>query len=317
MWEVILLIVGFTILIWGANLLVDSASAFAKKMNVPNIVIGLTIVAFGTSAPELVVNLFASINNQSEIVFGNIIGSNIFNILVILGISSIITPIVIKSNSVKYEIPMVILSALVVLVLAGDYIFAGDYISKISRIDGVVLLIFFIAFMAYNMILVKKGDFSEEVPVKEYSKPKAILFILLGIVFLAVGGKLIVNSSISIAEKLKISQRIIALTIVSIGTSLPELATSVVAARKKNTDIAIGNIVGSNIFNVFFILGISAVINSVPIPQEAIYDLFINLFISILLLIFVFTGKGRQIDRWEGIIFILLYIIYIAYLLLH
>lgn len=315
MLEILGLIGGFILLIYGANLLVDSASSLAKRMNIPNIVIGLTIVAFGTSAPEFVVNIFAAVNNQSEIVLGNIIGSNIFNVLIILGISALIIPIDVKNNSIKYEIPLAMLSSIVVFILATDFLLEKSSSSIISALDGIILLLFFVVFMIYNIYMMKKGDFYDEIDVKKYSKLKSIIFIVLGIILLSVGGRFIVESSVSIAEKFGISQRIIALTIVSIGTSLPELATSIVAARKKNVDIAIGNIVGSNIFNAFFILGISAIINHVPILDESIYDLSINIFASILLFIFVFTGKGRKIEKWEGIIFILIYVIYMIWLL--
>jgi cation:H+ antiporter len=317
MLEAIFLLIGFAALIYGANILVDSASSLAKQFNVPNIIIGLTIVAFGTSAPELVVNVYAAIMNQSEIVLGNVIGSNIFNILIILGISALIISLNVKNNSIKFEIPLAIMAAVLVSLLSIDKFLSENTSSVISRLDGVILLMFFIIFMIYNVVMMKKGEFSEEINVKALSKTKAITFIVLGIVLLSVGGRLIVDASVSIAEKIGVSQRIIALTIISIGTSLPELATSIIAARKKNTDIAIGNIVGSNIFNTFFILSISAIINPIPVSDKSIFDLLVNILASVLLLTFVFTGKGKRIDKLEGIIFIAIYVAYIVYLIIN
>ena len=311
----IFLVVGFFVLIYGANLLVDSASSLAKKLNVPNIVIGLTIVAFGTSSPELVVNIFAAIEHNSSIALGNVVGSNIFNILAILGISSLIYPLTVKTKTTWIEIPLSLLSAIILIVLANDILIDKSSISVLSRIDGIIFIAFFLIFIVYNIQLIKTGNFDEEFTTKNYSIKKSVLFILIGFTSLVVGGKLIVSSSINIARIIGISERIISLTIISIGTSLPELATSVIAARKKNVDIAIGNIVGSNIFNVFFILGTSAIIYPVSVSMSSQYDLLVNIIVSLLLFIFIFTGKGRKIERWEGIIFLVLYFLYIISLI--
>lgn len=310
------LLIGFIPLIIGANLLVDGASALAKRLNIPNIVIGLTIVAFGTSAPELIVNLVASIGGNSEIALGNIVGSNIFNILGILGISSLIFPLSVKSNTTWIEIPLCLLSAIVVLILAND-IFLNNYeVSVINRSEGLILILFFIIFLVYNIQLAKVGSSADEINFKELSKVKSISYIISGLVFLVIGGRIIVIFATKFAFGIGIPDRIIALTIVSIGTSLPELATSVMAAKKKNVDIAIGNIVGSNIFNIFFILGISAFINPVSVKNMSNIDISTNLISSLLLFLFIFTGKGRKIERWEGFIFILCYFLYITYLII-
>jgi cation:H+ antiporter len=314
--NILLLITGLIVLIYGANLLVDSASALAKKLNVPTIVIGLTIVAFGTSSPELVVNIFAAVDHSSDIALGNVIGSNAFNILVILGVSAFIYPLSVKTKTTWIEIPLALLSAIVLIVLANDKLIDNSSTSIISRIDGIVLLAFFIIFLVYNFQLIKSGRYDEEFTTKNYTIKKSILFIIVGMAFLVLGGKAIVYSATEIAKFFGISERIISLTIISIGTSLPELATSVIAARKKNVDIAIGNIVGSNIFNVFLILGTSAVIYPVSVNQSSQLDLIVNIFASLLLFMFVFTGKGRKIDRWEGLIFVTLYIIYVAALII-
>ncbi len=315
MWYLLLLIAGFAPLIFGASLLVDNASSLAKRLNIPTIVIGLTIVGFGTSAPELVVNLFASFEKNSDLALGNIIGSNIFNILGILGISAIIYPVAIKKNTTWIEIPLCLLSAVTVILLANDKIIDKMNYSVISRIDGYILLLFFIIFLSYNVTLLKSEQYNDEVIVKDKKVSTSVLLILSGLILLVTGGRIIVVSAVEVASAIGLSQRVIALTIVSIGTSLPELATSVIAARKKNSDIAIGNIVGSNIFNVFLILGVSAVIHPVSLQPFSNIDMILNIFASLLLFIFIFTGKGRRIGKKEGALFLIIYIAYICFLI--
>lgn len=317
MLDFLLLFAGFILLIYGANLLVDSASSLAKRLNIPGIVIGLTIVAFGTSAPELVVNLFASVQHNSEIVLGNVIGSNIFNVLVILGISSLFYPIGVKTNTTWIEIPLSFLAALVVLMSASDIFFNHDTVNQITRTEGLTYLLFFIIFLVYNSQMMKTGHYEENVSVKNYSLLKSVLLIITGLAMLVIGGKLIVNNAIDIARLMGMSERIISITVVSIGTSLPELATSVIAARKRNVDIAIGNIVGSNIFNIFLILGLSAAVSPVTVPAGSFTDMTVNLLAGLLLFVFIFTGKGRKIERWEGSLFLLLYVIYIVFIILY
>lgn len=316
MWYFILLIVGFLPLIYGANLLVDSASSLAKRYNIPNMVIGLTIVAFGTSAPELVVNVFSAVQKNADLALGNVIGSNIFNVAAILGISAIIYPLTVKSATTWIEVPLALLAGVMVLVLGNDILIDKGGSSLISRIDGIVLLVFFLIFLVYNYQLIKKGEFTEDIPIKDIAPRKATLLVFAGLALLVLGGRLIVFSAVELATAWGMPERLIGLTIVSIGTSLPELATSVVAATKKNTDIAVGNIVGSNIFNIFFILGTSAVIYPVPTQAGAQIDMLVNILLGLLLFAFIFTGKGRRLERWEGILFVLMYVAYIAYLIL-
>lgn len=312
----LLLIAGFAPLIYGANILVDSASSLAKRYNIPNIGIGLTIVAFGTSAPELVVNVLSAAKGSTDLALGNIVGSNIFNIAAILGISAIIFPVASKSNTTWIEIPLALLAALLVFVLCNDMLIDKTQSSFIGRIDGIVLLMFFIIFLAYNYQMIHKGNFSGELTVKQMSVGKSIWLIIAGLALLVIGGQLIVRSATHVASMWGMSERLIGLTIVSVGTSLPELATSIVAATKKNTDIAIGNIVGSNIFNVFFILGLTAIVRPVPFQQAAQIDLLMNITLSFLLFIFIFTGKGRRIGRIEGVLFVCIYVAYLLYLIL-
>lgn len=315
--DLLLLLLGFIPLIYGANILVDGASSLAKKMNVPNIVIGLTVVAFGTSAPEMIVNVFASVSGDSAIVLGNVMGSNIFNVLGILGISALIYPLAVRKTTTWIEVPLSLLSAIIVLVLANDIFIDRANVSVLSRIDGLVMLAFFIIFLAYNIVLSRSGKIVDEaIAVKSYFVGQSVMLIIAGLLLLVLGGKIIVTFATDLAQSFGISERIIAITIVSIGTSLPELATSVIAARKKNVDIAIGNIVGSNIFNVFLILGLSAVINPVFIQQISNFDMLVNIAASVLLFIFIFTGKGRGLDRREGAIFIGLYVAYVAALII-
>lgn len=312
--NIILLFIGFAALIYGATKLVDAASSIAAKMGVPSIVIGLTIVAFGTSAPELVVNVFAATSGSTEMVLGNVLGSNIFNVLAILGISSIIYPLTVKTNTTWIEIPLSFLAAISVFVIGADLILDGQE-NLISRSDAITLLMFFLIFLVYNLFTAKNGGMEEEIETEDYSTGKAVLFIIIGLAGLVIGGRLIVTSAVSIAEVIGLSERVIGLTVVSIGTSLPELATSIIAVRKKNVDIAIGNVVGSNIFNIFLILGVSGTVMPLAIDENAFFDITVNIVAGLLLFLFVFTGKGRQLDRWEGVVLLGSYIAYLTYLL--
>ena len=312
--DILILLVGFVLLVYGANWLVDGASALAKRFNIPNIVIGLTIVAFGTSAPELVVNAFAAVNHQSDIVLGNIIGSNIFNVLATLGAAAMIYPLTVNSNTVWIEIPLSFLSAIVVLVMASDLLLDQSS-SVISRGDGVILLFFFIIFMVYNFRLMKNNTEENLVSIEEMSVLKSVILVVVGVTGLILGGRFIVTSASDLALSMGISERIVGLTVVSIGTSAPELATSVAAALKKNVDIAIGNIVGSNLFNVFLVLGVSATIYPVTIHASSSYDLLVNVGASLLLFVFVITGRKRKIESWQGLVFVILYLVYLATLI--
>lgn len=315
MLNILLLLAGFVPLIYGANLLVDNASSLARKLNIPPIVIGLTIVGFGTSTPELVVNVFAALNNNPDIVLGNIIGSNLLNILVILGVSAIITPLIVRRNTTWLEIPLCLLSAIVVIVVANDAIIDRTESSVLSRIDGLILLMLFTVFLVYNINLAITENYEGEMHIRDRSYLLASLLIVAGLVLLVTGGRLIVYSAVKVATAIGLPERVIAITVVAIGTSLPELVTSIVAARKKHADIAIGNIVGSNIFNVFFILGISAVIKPLSIQPLSNIDMLFNILASLLLFIFIFTGKGRQLNRVEGGVFVVLYVVYLIILL--
>jgi cation:H+ antiporter len=313
--SVVLFIIGLVLLVVGSNWLVDGASSVARRFNISDLVIGLTIVAFGTSSPELVVNLIASFNGNTDIAIGNVIGSNVFNILVILGLTAVVAPVAVKSTTTWKEIPFSILAVFVMALMANDILLDGYSVAEISRIDGLVLLSFFLIFMAYTFALAMHDDPLIDNPPAKMGLPKSLLLIMLGLVGLFFGGKFIVEGAIDIARALGISESVIGLTVVAAGTSMPELATSVVAAFKKNSDIAIGNVVGSNIFNIFLVLGLSATIRPIPFNVKSNVDLIFLLAISILMLIFVFVGKGRKISRLEGGFFFATFIAYTWYLI--
>jgi cation:H+ antiporter len=310
----LLLASGFFALILGAHWLVDGASSIAKRFKISNLVIGLTVVAFGTSSPELFVNLIAAFRGSTDIAIGNIIGSNIFNVFFILGISAIIYPLTVHSNTVWKEIPMSLLAAVLIGISANDKIIDRASYSAITRSDGLAFIAFFIIFMYYTYGVARQGNNAGHVEVKELSALKSTVFILIGLTALVVGSDWIVSGAVSIAKALGVSETTIGLTIVAAGTSLPELATSAVAAYKRNADIAVGNIVGSNIFNAFFILGLSSVIREIPFDPSQNLSVGMNVLASMLLFLFVFVGRGRQIDRREGVLFVMIYILYISYL---
>jgi cation:H+ antiporter len=305
---------GFVFLIKGADFLVDGAASLAKKFKISDIVIGLTIVSFGTSAPELIVNLFASGSGEAELAIGNVLGSNISNILLILGVSSVIYPLTIKQNTAWKEIPLSLLAAVVVGLLVNDMLIDGFNVALLSRIDGFVLLSFFIIFLYYTFGIAKVGGKSKS-KIKILSIPRSVIFIILGLIGLGFGGKWIVDGAIKIATSFCLSQSLIGLTIVAVGTSLPELATSAIAAYKKNAEIAIGNVVGSNIFNLFWILGVSAVVKPLPFNEDNNIDIGMVILSSFLLFIFIFIDKKHILQRWQGVMFLVVYVLYTGFII--
>jgi cation:H+ antiporter len=314
--DFILMLLGFVLVIKGAGFLVDGATALARKLSVSDLVIGLTIVAFGTSLPELSVNIFASIKGSAGIAIGNVLGSNIANILLILGISGIIYPLVVTKGTVWKEIPLSLLAGVLIGILANDRLIDGAEGSVLTRIDGLVLLSFFIIFLYYSFGIAKHFEAPETLlPRKEHSLRKISLMVAAGLAALILGGKFVVDGAVGLAIALGISQSTIGLTIVAVGTSLPELATSAMAAYKKNPEIALGNVVGSNIFNIFFILGISSIIRPLPIISESNFDIGVLILASVLLFVFMFTGKRRKLDRWEAGLFLVMYAVYIFFVI--
>ena len=312
----ILFFVGFGALMKGADLLVDGASSLARRLGVSTLVIGLTIVAFGTSTPELFVNLFASFQGNSQIAIGNILGSNIANILLILGIAALIYPLKVTKGTVWKEIPLSLLAALMLFVMASDRLIDKGISDILTRSDGLALIAFFIIFLYYTWGIAKeKTEESSKSQTKTHSSLISALMILGGLVLLTLGGQVIINSAISLATAWGVSQAVIGLTIVAVGTSLPELATSAMAAYKRNADIAVGNIVGSNILNIFWILGLSSVIRPLPFSPQNSLDMGMVIFSTVLLFAWLFIGKRRILQPWQGMVFLMVYFAYILILL--
>jgi len=308
-----LFIAGFYFLIKGADWLVDGASSIAKKFKVSDLMIGLTIISFGTSAPELFVNLIASFNGSGDLAIANVVGSNISNMLLILGIAAIIYPLTVKRGTAATEIPLSLLAVVALWLLVNDILIDGAGFSALTRIDGLILLLFFAIFIYYTFGISKVEG--EDEKVKQRSTLKSVGMIIAGMTGLTFGGQWIVDGAIIIATKFGMSESLIGLTIVAIGTSLPELAASAVAAFKHNADMAIGNVVGSNIFNIFWILGISASIKPIFFSPVLNFDIYFMGGATILLLFFIFLGKKNILGRKEGIVLVTIYIAYIAYLI--
>jgi len=313
----LLLVSGFVFLIKGADLLVSGASSLGRRAGISDLVIGLTVVAFGTSSPELFVNLMASAKGNTDIAIGNILGSNIANIFLILGVSSVVYPLTVGKGTVWKEIPLSLLAACLLGVLANDQWIDRAGASALTRIDGIVLLAFFIVFLYYSASIAGKIEgMQEEVPSGVMGIGKSILFVLTGLAGLAVGGDWIVRGAVHTARTLGMSESLVGLTIVAVGTSLPELATSAMAAARKNVEIAVGNVVGSNIFNIFFVLGISATVRPLPFRPASNMDVGVVVLGSLLLFFSMFTGRKRTLDRWEGVLLLSAYAAYLVYLVL-
>lgn len=312
--QIILLIIGFVVLIKGADIFVDGASSIALNFKLSKMLIGLTIVAFGTSAPEFAVSVKSIVSNNSDMVIGNVIGSNILNILLIIGICSIIKPIKVKSNTVRKELPIVMLFSVLLFFLIKDDLFISN-INMISRNDGFVIILFFTIFVYYLISIMrnKKDDHSEE--MAKYGIFKSICFTVLGIVCIILGSNVVVDSASIIASMMGVSQKMIALTVVAFGTSLPELVTSIVSTRKGEQEILVGNIVGSNIFNIGIVLGLPvAMFGGIPAMGFNIIDLITMIVAAVLL--FVFAFKDHRVGKFEGIVMLMVFVIYYSYVII-
>ena len=309
--SVILIIIGFVLLIVGADVLVDGSSGIAKKFHIPEIIIGLTIVSIGTSMPELFVSITSALDGYSDMALGNIIGSNLSNLLLILGLSAVIKPVVFQKETRICEIPMCLLVTIILMVFCNTN-------GGISKIESIGLLILFGAFIGYTIYMGKKESKNEIVEIKAEEKEnniiKNIIFVLLGICGLKIGGDLVVNNAVNVANHFNWSEKLISLTILAIGTSLPELVTSVTAAIKGNSDIAIGNIIGSNIFNILLIIGVSALITPITYNFSYNFDFSVLIVSSIILAIFPFIPPKDKMSRFNGIIYLLIYIAYLLVL---
>lgn len=309
--QVLLLVLGFAMLIKGADWFVDGAAGIAKRFGIPSLVIGLTIVAMGTSAPEAAISISAAFKGSADIAVGNVLGSNIMNILIILGLTAVITPIAVQKSTIKYEIPFMILITVVFGLL-------GIFDNVLGIFDGIILWILFIAYLVYLFIMAKKGKNEQEENIEIPGKsrmPRLIVFGIIGVVLIIFGSNITVDAATNIARAFGMSERFIGLTIVALGTSLPELVTSITAAVKKNADIAIGNIVGSNIFNILFVIGTSALITPVAYQPQFLFDTVVCIATAVLLLLCLFN-KNQKLKRWAGIVMLLCYAGYFSYIIM-
>lgn len=313
--NIVLLIGGLLLILVGANALTDGAASIAKRFHISSLVIGLTIVAFGTSAPELTVSVVSALKGSADMAIGNVVGSNIFNTLMIVGCTAAIVPISVTKGTLSKEIPLCILASVVLFICANDVLINKAATNTISSSDGMLLLCFFLIFLGYTFAIAHNGSSEGESEIKDMPVWKSVLFIAGGLAGLVYGGQFFVSGASEIARSLGISESIIGLTLVAGGTSLPELATSVVAALKKNPEMAIGNVIGSNLFNIFFVLGCSATISPLNIQGITNLDLGVLIGSCVLLYIFGWFFKKRTITRIEGIALIACYIGYTAYLI--
>ena len=312
---IVCLIIGFVFLVKGADLFVEGSSSIAKKLKVPSIVIGLTIVAIGTSLPEAAVSITASVTNNNALAISNVLGSNIFNLMVVIGVCAILTPVAVQKAVVRRDLPFSVICALLLLVLG----YMGSM--SLGRVDGIILLLLYIAFLGFMIYTAMKArkagnENSSEVvaeaeEIKIMSVPKSILFIVIGAVGIMIGGDVVVDSAVNIATSFGMSQTLVGLTIVALGTSLPELVTSVVAAKKREVDMALGNAIGSNVANILMILGIASSISPIPFHMEDLIDICVLVVFSLLIWLFAWTKK--RIDKGEGLVMVVLYVIYVVY----
>lgn len=336
--SILLFPLGFYLLIKGADFLVQGASSIAKRLEVSDLMIGLTIVALGTSLPELLVNVLASFSGATDLAIGNVIGSNISNILLILGVCAIIYPLSISRGTVWKEIPLNLMAVFVLFVMANDLLIDGSGPSMLSRIDGIILMCFFIIFLYYSYGIAKNRTIIDEIgegkseegeEIEKVSTKKSVYLILGGLVILPLGGKIVIDGAMGMSTLLGLSESFVGLTLVALGTSAPELATSALATYRRNVDIAMGNVVGSNLFNIFWVLGLSATINPLPLNTTMNADILVCAIATGLLFLFVFiknyddkkwwkfnlTNKEHNLSRTEGILFIILYFAYMGYLI--
>lgn len=309
---IILLIFGFVLLVKGADVLVEGASSLAKKFSIAEMTIGLTVVAFGTSAPELIVNIFSSIEGHADFSIGNIIGSNIFNILLALGVAGTIYPITLQRKTVQREIPLVLISTILVFGLVNNFGLRG---ANLSRLDGIILILAMILFL-YYVTFILKAAFSQNADIKEYTLFKTIIFLLAGVLGLYFGGKLVVSKAVEIARTFNVSEKLIGLTVLALGTSLPELVTSVVAVKKRRSDLAVGNVLGSNIFNLLLVLGVSSTIKPISYNLIMNFDFIYLIIITFILFIFMYIGRKHKLTRNNSILFIIFYLVYLILIIM-
>lgn len=315
--DILLLIVGLGLILAGANFLTDGSAAVAQRFRVPEFIIGLTIVAVGTSTPELVVSVLSAAAGNSDVAIGNVVGSNLFNVFVILGICALIRPLVLTRSNIRRDIPFGMAASLILLAVTSDRLICAGAADRIGRIDGIVMLALYIALIWYTIRATKRP---EAAPADANAKKPmalwlAIVMIAGGLAGLIFGGEMFLNKATELARKLGISESIIAITLVAGGTSLPELASSVVSLLKGKSEMALGNVIGSNIANILLILGVSATIHPLTMGGITMIDILMVVLSALLLLLTAFTFRRKQIDRWEGAIFLAIYVAYIWYLI--
>lgn len=314
--DLLMLIGGIAVAVLGANFLVDGASSIAHKLKVSSLVIGMTVVAFGTSMPEFAVNIFSSIHHNTGLAVSNILGSNIFNILIILGIAAMMKSLPVHKNTISRDIPMNLLAAILVGIVGNKVLIDGLGESALYATDGIMFLALFVIFLYYTFYHLKPEDGEGDAHIKKMGTLKAVVLILLGLGGLIIGGELIVSGAGNFARSAGMNDRQVGLLIVGPGTSIPELLTSLIAVRKGKVDLAVGNVVGSNIFNIFCILGLSSVIYPLPLQAELNIAVLVTIAASLLLFIFTFVSKNSHLTKPKGVLFILLYVGYIAYMLI-
>lgn len=313
---VIIIVFSLWLIIKSADIFVEGAGSVSVKLGMSPFVVGLTIIAIGTSAPEFFINVLAAASGATGLSIGNIIGSNIAGILLGLGIASLVTPLALKGTTVWKEIPFSLMGALLILIFSADIYLNGATQNMLSRSEGMVLLFFFIIFIIYSFGINKTESAEESDAISEYGWNKSTWLILGGLAGLLGGGVLVVDSAVAVASQWGVSQNLIGLTIVAAGTSLPEIVTAIVAARKGLVDMAVGGIVGTIIFNIFFALGATAMVSNLPFTQDNIDDSIFLILVSLLFFISMFIGKRHKLEKWQGVLFILLYISYIAFTVL-
>lgn len=307
----LLFFLGFVALVKGAGLLVDGAASIALRLRVSDLVVGMTVVAFGTSTPELFVSLLATLGGSGGIAIGNIVGSNTANILLVLGVAAVIRPLRVSSGTVRREMPFGLLASVALVLVAGDAFLDGAAEGLVGRADGLLLLCFFAIFVYYAASIARNIEGMESL-ASTHTLPRSLLLVAAGLTGLTLGGKWIVDGAVAISRAFALDETIVGLTVVALGTSLPELATSIVAARRGNTDIAIGNVVGSNIFNILLVLGVTAAVRPLPFPTANAVDLGVMIGANLLLLAAMFLGRRNTLGRWEGGVLLAGYLVYIA-----
>jgi cation:H+ antiporter len=312
--QTLLILVGFALLVRGADILVRGASSLARRFGVSSLLVGLTVVAMGTSMPELVVNVLAALRGSGDIAIGNILGSNIVNIALGLGLAALVLPLTVERSIVWREIPFALLAVGLLAIVANDRLLDGAAADVVSRIDGLVLLSLVAVYLYYLITTARASRQPEETP--DRTPPwRSAWDILIGVLLLVIGGKFVVDNAVLIAAALGISEKLIALTVIAVGTSLPELVTSVIAVMRKEPDISVGNIVGSNILNIIVILGLSATLTPLAISPSAFIDLGVTMLLTLLLFAYMYVGKRHELERWQGATFVVLYLGYIVFLI--